>query len=525
MTDRLAVLERWRAEPQRFIAEVLRDPETNRSFELLPAEQAFLAHMFATDDDGRLKYPELVYSSIKKSGKTTFAAITTIVIVLLFGGRYSEGYVVANDLEQAVSRVFEMIRRIVEASPLLAAEAKVTADKITFVTTGATITALASDYASAAGGHPTIAVFDELWGYTSERSRRLWDELVPVPTRKISCRLVVSYAGFEGESALLYELQQRGLSQPTIGTDLHTGDGLLMFWSHDPIAPWQDDKWLAQMRRSLRPNQYLRMIENRFVTTESTFVDMAAFDRCVDPQLTAIVSDQTLPIFVGVDASVKHDSTAIVAVTFDQPSQRVRVVFHRVFQPTPDVPLDFEAAVEATLIDLGKRFAVRRILFDPYQMQATAQRLTRAGLPIKEFPQSVPNLTAASQNLYELISGGNLAVYPSDQIRLAVACAVAIETPRGWRIGKDKQTHKIDVVVALAMACHAAVQRGPVEDDMVFVVPPIIAGTPRYIPGQGNSTGAHVYEPQLNGKTAHQLWVESHYRQGGGLPPASNGLW
>jgi len=28
---------------------------------------------------------------------------------------------------------------------------------------------------------------------------------------------------------------------------------------------------------------------------------------------------------------------------------------------------------------------------------------------------------------------------------------------RGWRIGKDKQVHKIDVVVALAMACYAAV--------------------------------------------------------------------
>jgi hypothetical protein len=35
---------------------------------------------------------------------------------------------------------------------------------------------------------------------------------------------------------------------------------------------------------------------------------------------------------------------------------------------------------------------------------------------------------------------------------------VAIEMPRGWRIGKDKQTHKIDVIVALAMSAWAAVQ-------------------------------------------------------------------
>jgi hypothetical protein len=47
---------------------------------------------------------------------------------------------------------------------------------------------------------------------------------------------------------------------------------------------------------------------------------------------------------------------------------------------------------------------------------------------------------------------------PDADLRLAISRAVAIETPRGWRIGKDKQTHKIDIVIALAMAAHAAVQ-------------------------------------------------------------------
>jgi hypothetical protein len=58
-----------------------------------------------------------------------------------------------------------------------------------------------------------------------------------------------------------------------------------MFWLHVALAPWQTEAWLADMRRTLRPNQYLRMIENRFVTSESTFVEMTAWDRCVDPRL------------------------------------------------------------------------------------------------------------------------------------------------------------------------------------------------------------------------------------------------
>ena len=55
------------------------------------------------------------------------AALIVLVMVLLRSdGRFAEGYCVANDLEQAQSRVFLVIRRIVEASPLLRHEAKIT---------------------------------------------------------------------------------------------------------------------------------------------------------------------------------------------------------------------------------------------------------------------------------------------------------------------------------------------------------------------------------------------------------------
>jgi hypothetical protein len=145
-----------------------------------------------------LLYPEQVYSCPKKSGKTTFAAIYVITIVLLFGGPYPEAICAANDHEQSVGRVFAAIRRIIECSPLLHAEAKITADKITIAST-----AIPSNYATAAGSNPVVAVFDELWAYSLERLRRLFDELVPPPTRRIGCRLTVTYAGFEGESALL----------------------------------------------------------------------------------------------------------------------------------------------------------------------------------------------------------------------------------------------------------------------------------------------------------------------------------
>jgi phage terminase large subunit-like protein len=447
----------WRSNPISFIEQHLCDPETGRPFQLLPAEKDFLAHAFRLDADGRLLYPEQVFAAPKKSGKTAFGALFMLTLLLLFGGHYGEGYALANDYDQAAGRVFQAIKRIVEASPLLKDAARVTAERIVFPTfSDATITALTSSYSSVAGANPVISIFDELWAYTSENSRRLWDEMIPPPTRKISARLVVTYAGFTSESILLEELYRRGLAQPEVAPCLHAGDGLLMFWSHDPIAPWQTPQWLAEMRRSLRPNQYLRMIENRFTTSESSFVDMAKWDLCVDPGATPIFADKSLPVFVAIDASVKHDSTAVVAVT-PIDAQRMRLVTHRVFQPSPTEPLDFEVAIETTLIELCSRFAVRKILYDPYQMAATAQRLQKRGLPISEFPQTVPNLTLASQNLWELIESRSLRLYPDDAMRLAASRAIAVESSRGWRIDKTKQSHKIDTVIALGMAAHAAV--------------------------------------------------------------------
>jgi hypothetical protein len=253
---------------------------------------------------------------------------------------------------------------------------------------------------------------------------------------------VPTYAGFSGESELLQELYTRGLQQLEVAFNLHAGDGLLLAWHHEPIAPWQTEAWLTEMRRSLRPNQYLRMIENRFVTSENNFVTMSAWDKIVNPQLGHMPPNKSAQVFIGVDASTKHDSTAIVAVARDGKgeSRYFQIATHRIFQPSPDQPLDFEQTVERTVLELHKRYYVVKCLFDPFQMASTAQRLARAGVPVEEFPQSAPNLTAASQNLFELIMNQQLVAYPDEAMRLAISRAVA---SRVVVVGKSQRTNKL----------------------------------------------------------------------------------
>ena len=109
-----------------------------------------------------------------------------------------------------------------------------------------------------------------------------------------------------------------------------------------------------------------------------------------------MVKDRSLSVWVGVDASTKRDSPALVAVTFDRAAKCVRLVAHKVFTPTPGDPIDFESTIEKTLREWHAHFRLRQVLFDPYQMAAVAQRLAQARIPVEEYPQTLPNLTAVT---------------------------------------------------------------------------------------------------------------------------------
>jgi phage terminase large subunit-like protein len=132
---------------------------------------------------------------------------------------------------------------------------------------------------------------------------------------------------------------------------------------------------------------------------------------------------------------------------------------HRAWYPKGET-LDLDGTIGDTLRDMRRGFSVIEVRFDPFQMTSLAQQLERDGLPMIEYPQSVPNLTAMGQNLFDLIKGGNLIAYADDDLRRQVSHAVAVESSRGWKIAKDKASLKIDAVVALAMAALTAVESG-----------------------------------------------------------------
>lgn len=74
-------------------------------------------------------------------------------------------------------------------------------------------------------------------------------------------------------------------------------------------------------------------------------------------------------LFLGVDAGLKSDSTAVVAVKFDNFTDKLVVARHRIWQPRPGEILDLGSTLEFFIRGLSQRATIVKLLYDPSQAQ------------------------------------------------------------------------------------------------------------------------------------------------------------
>lgn len=431
-------------------------------------QKSILNHIFTFNTDGKLPYSVIVYSCPKKSGKTAISAVVMTYWAFNIEAP-NEIIAIANKRDQVVARGFREVKGFIDRNPLLRNEAvRFTHDQVE-LKNGTVIQAIPNDYSGEAGSNHGLTTWDELWGFSSEKDHRLYEELTPVPTRKNSIRFITTYAGFDNESKLLEDIYKQifkdsgdlkeGIARP-LGEDLpcYAKGELFVYWDHEPRMPWQTPEYYESQRKQLRVNTYLRLHENRWVSNESGLFDMDKWDACVDLNHKLPLSDKKLRLWVGVDASVKRDRSAVVSVYHE--GNKIKLGPKRYWQPSKDKPMDLEETMEKYLLELAGSYSLISVRYDPYQFHRSAMTLQKKGLPMSEFSQTVGNLTEIGQNLYDLVEYGGLVFYPSKDLRQEAQSAIAKETERGLRIVKEKRSLKIDQIVALAMACLPAAQQG-----------------------------------------------------------------
>ncbi len=519
---------RYQRYPDLWISDHFREPESGGLIHLYPFQRAVLRYATQRDAAGALKWRTVVWSQPKKSGKTTVSGAVGRWAAETWGP-YQLVLCVGNDAGQAKERAFAAIAASIEmqdgydrkrrelpdtdtdtesstlptttAATATATYWRVREDEL-LCRNGSLVKAIAADYSGEAGANPSLSIYTELWGFIHTGHLRFWAEMAPSPTRKNSMRWVETYAGYEGESELLW-----GLYNATVleGRQLTAGEleamarsdaelagwlaeaegplfaeaplpddpvpcyvneaaGIFAFWDSGEQArrmPWQQGErgaaYYANEAATQTPAQYTRLHLNEWVSGESPFIPIEWWDACgLNPPPPLLPGDRT-PLVVALDAAVTGDCFGMVAVSRDpdapleQPGVCIRLA--RKWTPEKGKPLDF-AGPEAVLRQWCRDYHVVEVTYDPYQLHEFATRLQKDSVAwFRPFPQGVDRLRA-DKGLYDLIRDRRIRHDGNPELREHIQncnAKMGKQEDTKLRLIKKSETRKIDLAVCGSM--------------------------------------------------------------------------
>jgi phage terminase large subunit-like protein len=116
--------------------------------------------------------------------------------------------------------------------------------------------------------------------------------------------------------------------------------------------------------------------------------------------------------------------------------------------------------VEQALRDACKRWDVVEIACDSYRWQRSLAILEGEGLPVRDFPQSIARMSAATAGFLDACRNGQLSHSGHPLIGEHLNNAVLTEDNRGGRLVKAHRSLRIDAVITAVMAVSRATWHG-----------------------------------------------------------------
>lgn len=463
--------------PSEWISQNFYIPETRRPIVLMPHQAAIVD--YALDEANN--FTTIVYSTIKKSGKTAIAGAMGRYLAENSGYR-AEILTVANDEAQARSRGYQSLLTSIELTPgfnrgrsILPGQWKIIEKQAVHLPTNSVVRAIANDSEGEAGGNPVATIWTEIWGLKTEKDKKLWAELTPVPTRARSLRIIETYAGYSDESKILLEVYKRGLEGERLTHDdinwpfedqppiwVNKKARMFMYWDTGLAArrmPWQTNKdsedYYAEQAESLTEDDYKRFHFNEWITSTSPFIRIEWWRNCQEEIPTL---DRNTPCILGVDASVSGDCTAIALVSRhfnpERSSKDVALRKYKVWKPPKNGTINLQE-VEDEIREWCKRYNIVQITYDQFQLHHMMGRLTEDAVAwCHVFGQQSPRAIADKQ-LYDLIVHRRIAHDGDITFEEFLSNAAAkgdLETAEKLRIVKKAEGMPVDPVVAMSMA-------------------------------------------------------------------------
>jgi phage terminase large subunit-like protein len=396
------------------------------------------------DSDDIRKYREALLLIPRGQGKSPLAAIIAVWMAFFDGERGAEVYTAATTEKQALE-VFRPARAFIEQEPAFARLGIIAAAKSIYQTsTRSRFSPVIGK--SKYGGAPYCAIMDEAHQLPDTE---LYDSFkTGCNKRKNSLLVTISTAGVSSTENPCYQLQQDGqkvlegvISNDRLLVIIHCADDTVEWSSRDAVRMANPNLGISNdeeavfldhdeaIRNPAKQNVFRAMHLNQWSTAAMSWMNMAEWQKCYDPELTEeTVKD--LPCWIGSDLASKLDLSSTVKLfrrdTDDKPhyyalcraylpEAKVNAPENQHYQKwvaqgflsaTSGSSIDYALLEADALEDIGK-YQVQELPYDARYADQWSQRVSEiSGTTRVEAPPSPAVLSPAMKELEAAIYDG-----------------------------------------------------------------------------------------------------------------------
>lgn len=457
---------------------------SGQPFILKPWMKRFIRAIFATREDGRRKHRTFILSIARKNAKSTLGAAIALYM-LIADDSDGEPLIVsaAGDRAQA-KMVFDMAKKMVEASPELSAVCKVYRNEIKCTLNGGLYMVVSSDAGRAHGLNPSCVLADELHVWPND------DLYVALNSgsaaRNQPLTLVMSTPGYDMDSPFgrLVEHGRRVNSGEIDDTSFgmlefgppenltHEEYGDPKLWEEcNPSWEFMNHEEMESNYKLMTINDFIRFRLGGWTKNKAAWLPPGAWED--------LKADKTImpgdAVILSLDAAWKHDSTALVATRISDKHQEVVGLWESpVDDPHWRTP---QQELRDTILEAIKHFDVRELVCDPWRAEILMQDIAEMEIvEVVEFAtNSMARMVPATADYYGAVIAKELSHDGDPALARHIGNCVLKEDSKGARVTKEyKSSGKyIDLAIAAIIghqrACLHIAEPEDVDPELFFL--------------------------------------------------------
>lgn len=322
---------------------------------------------------------------------------------------------------------------------------------------------MASDSRSAHGGTPDLLILNELVHVDKwEFAETLMSNAAKVPYGVV---VIATNAGYKGTAAEKWK-------------ENAIKDERWEMFILDKPAPWISEEDVRDEMNRLPPSSANRLWLGKWPSGKGDALTEEDIDTVFSAHIRPLLApEQGWRYIAAIDLGVSHDHSGLAVVGISLQDQRIRVVQLQDWAPNPNTGEVDLIDVENTCLAMKQMFNVEWFGYDPTQAKLMAQRLARKSVPMQEVSFSSPkNLTEMAESLVQVVSGGKLECFESEELRRDLGKFYIKEKSYGFRLEATSDQHgHADVGTALVICLPTALKMldgggGQIPDDYQFVL-------------------------------------------------------